>query len=227
MKVLKYINFFVFLCIIFFAVFLRGLSSKYLDIIEKNFNIAVAVSAEDKPDVVADRIISFDEVSDVRIITPLEIFEEFKKDKIYSNRIKLDENPFSGYLLVYLETLNLDVSGVAGKITKVQGVGDVVYDETTLNVHYNLDKLRFVINGFIIFLIAYTLIFAFIRTYKKNIIIFKLENFIPKIFVYFATSVFCLAFVGVLFRHFQVEYNYFLILVSVIFSVLACVIYED
>lgn len=138
MKIVKIISYALLVSILLFLSFLRRIALRPAADIELHFNISAALDGTAATEVVADRILSIEGVKDVRVRQSQTIFEEYRKDKIISEKIRMEENPFGDYLNVYPETLDAGVAALAAKIASTGGVEDIAYDRQAVTIYRRL-----------------------------------------------------------------------------------------
>lgn len=223
MKVIKYFAVFVYLCTLSLLFFLHEVARKNLNFIESKFNMAVSLTGAARSEVVADRIIAFDEVKDAKIMTSAQIFDDFKKNEVFSEKITLEENPFSDYIVVSLARLDKNIQAVAEKIKGLHGVDDVVYDGLTADVYNKLANISRLIAVFLIFLSVSGMTAGFY--YIFNMREHRIKSFVPAIYIISAIMVCCFLIAKYVYSIFDVNYNYLTnISFLLVFSALAVVV---
>jgi cell division protein FtsX len=138
MKIVKITAYALLVSVLMFLGFLRRIALRPAADIEAHFNISAALDGTAATEVVADRILSIEGVKDVRVKKSEAIFEEYRRDKIISEKIRLEENPFSDSLNVYPEALAAGVDDLAAKIASTGGVEDIAYERRAVTIYRRL-----------------------------------------------------------------------------------------
>ncbi|MDI6756471.1 MAG: hypothetical protein QME32_00445 [Endomicrobiia bacterium] len=138
MKIVKIISYSLLAGGLMFLVFLRAIVLRPASQIESRFNIAVALDGTLNTEVVADRILAIDGVKDARVRKSAAIFEEYRKEKIISEKIRLDENTFNDLIVVHPESVAADMADLAARISATGGVDDVSYDAAAVEIYAGL-----------------------------------------------------------------------------------------
>lgn len=243
MKIVKIISYSLLAGGLMFLVFLRAVALGPASEIESRFNIAVALDGALSAEVVADRILAIDGVKDVRVRKSAAIFEEYRNEKIISEKIRLEENPFNDHLMVYPESVAADMSKLAAEISATGGVDDVSYDAAAVEVYAGLMSVerRILYAALLIasgaFIMAIIIIAGKIKSSvpalkNKNISAARLimEMFKPLPYLYYliAVSAVCYAVFAALARAEGLAFGYTVngVLLAVA-ALLASVVYAD